>query len=504
MTAHHIVAMLPPAWGHTISYIQAAIQILKADPSVVITTVQHNLIVARTETELAGCLYDKARLRIVGVGEKGLVFGPTLFQVALEQLCAGWLETIAKLVLGSEAWPKPRAIHFDFLCGGFVVEPTKEIVGPNCKTLVWWSSALVSMPAHFTNQDFAAIAKEIYSDDSRRKNRSLEEIEQEVVEASNGTDKLSGIVIQYPGGPDMYDHERHAYAAGPLGIGALLVTAQKLGKVADGFIAVTSSCLEPVGIPYCRDLLKKRNQELFTIGMQAHELCWTNSSTPVAPSDERVRSFLDSAVSQYGKKSILYISFGSLFFPVATPHLLEALVNTLLDLEQPFPFVFALGSEMASLPPELIARINASGRGLACDFWVEQRAILQHGAVGWFLTHGGFNSMTEALTQGIPLIIWPVGGEQPVNAAFFSTGPNPVAIELFQIRAGAQLGSSLHSDAKITGTVEDASEEFKAIFSAARCARGEGLKANVAKLSIALREARAGEAAEELARLAKF
>ncbi|KAF7343213.1 hypothetical protein MVEN_01752600 [Mycena venus] len=489
MTAHHIVAMLPPGWGHTICYIHAAIQILKADPSVVITIVQHNLIVAQMEKELAGCSYDKARLRIVGVGEKELVFGPTLFQVALEQLCAGWLETLAQLVQGSEAWPKPGVIHFDFTCGGFIVEPTKQIVGPDCKTLVWWSSALVSMPAHFTNQDFAAIAQEIYSDDSKRENRSLEEIVQEVVEASNGTDKLSGMVIKYPGGPDMYDHERHAYAAGPLvGVGALLMTAQKLGKAADGFIAVTSSCLEPVGIPYCRDLLKKRGQELFTIGMQAHELCWTNSSSPVAPSNERVRSFLDNAVSQYGKKSVLYISFGSLFFPVTTPHLLEALLNTLLDLEKPFPFVFALGSKMA----------------LVCDFWVEQRAILQHGAIGWFLTHGGFNSVTESLTQGIPLIVWPVGGEQPVNAAFLSAGPNPVAIELFQIRAGAQIGPSLHSDAKITGTVQDALEEFKATFAAARGARGAILKANVAKLSSALREARAGEAAEELVRLAHF
>ncbi|KAF7343212.1 hypothetical protein MVEN_01752500 [Mycena venus] len=494
MTAHHIVAMLPPAWGHTICYIQAAIQILKANPSVVITIVQHHLIVAQTEKELAGCAYDKARLRIVGVGEKGLVFKLSLFRVALEQLCAGWLETLAQLVQGSEAWPKPGAIHFDFLCGGFVVEPTKHIIGPDCKTLVWWSSALVSMPAHFTNQDFAAIAQEIYSDDSERKNRSLEEIVQEVVEASNGTDKLSGMVIKYPGGPDMYDHERHAYAAGP----------PKLGKAADGFIAVTSSCLEPVGIPYCRDLLKKRGQELFTIGMQAHELCWTNSSSPVALSDERAGSFLDNAVSQYGKKSVLYISFGSLFFPAATPHLLEALVNTLLDLEKPFPFVFALGSKMASLPPELLARVNASGKGLVCDFWVEQRAILQHGAIGWFLTHGGFNSVTESLTQGIPLIVWPVGGEQPVNAAFLSAGPNPVAIELFQIRAGAQIGPSLHSDAKITGTVEDASEEFKVTFAAARGARGAVLKANVAKLSSALREARAGEAAEELVRLAHF
>jgi hypothetical protein len=44
MATHHIVALLPPAWGHTISYIHAANQMLGMDPTLVITIVQHNLI----------------------------------------------------------------------------------------------------------------------------------------------------------------------------------------------------------------------------------------------------------------------------------------------------------------------------------------------------------------------------------------------------------------------------------------------------------------------------
>ncbi|KAJ6549741.1 hypothetical protein B0H19DRAFT_952285, partial [Mycena capillaripes] len=314
----------------------------------------------------------------------------------------------------------------------------------------------------------------------------------------------SGHINNYSGAPDMYDYERFAYAAGPpTDMGLMLPTAQKLANAVDGFIVVASTCIEPIGVPYCREFYKKRGQELFTIGMQAHELSWSTAAG-VAPSDERVRSFLDRAVSQYGKKSVLYISFGSVFFPVATPHLVEALINTLLELEQPSPFILALGSIVATLPSDLINRVNASGKGLICNFWVEQRAILQHGSVGWFLTHGGFNSITESLTQGIPLIIWPVGGEQPINAALLSTGSNPVAIELFQIRTGPQLGPSLHTDAKITGTVEDASAEFRATFAAVRGPKGANMQANAANLVIALRETRAGEASEELIRLAKF
>ncbi|KAJ6502786.1 hypothetical protein C8R47DRAFT_1193106 [Mycena vitilis] len=492
MTARHVVAMLPPAWGHTISYLHAATQIINKNPAVIVTIVQHSLMVGQMETELAGCSYDKARMRIIGVGPKEMEFNPAKLKEALEHLIGGrkevkggpnqQLSTYASASLNATKLPNFIYLQLDFICGGFVVEPTKKILGPECKTLVWWSSAVVSLPSHFTDHDFFAICDEIYADEWRRQGRSKDEILQQVFEASNGTDKHCGTVVKYPGGPDMYDYERHAYAAGPpAGLGMVISTAQKLGQAADGYIAVASGCMEPIGVPYCRDFLKKEGKELFAVGMQAHEVSWSGDAGTI--SNERVRAFLDHAVSQYGEKSVLYISFGSLFFPVATPELLEALINTLLELEHPFPFIFALGSKMASLPAELIQRVNDSGKGLICDFWVEQRAILHHRGVGWFLTHGGFNphdsSVSESLLQNVPLIVWPV-------------------------RTGPQLGPSLHTDAKITGTVEDATEEFRATFAAARGARGAVLQANAARMAAALKEERAGQAAEEIRRLASF
>jgi hypothetical protein len=95
MTAHHIATLLTPAWGQTTSYIHVATQMLNKDPDVVITIVQHNVMgvyvvceftkglflgaiffsVQQMETELAseGRTYNKARLRIVGVGPKKFV-----------------------------------------------------------------------------------------------------------------------------------------------------------------------------------------------------------------------------------------------------------------------------------------------------------------------------------------------------------------------------------------------------------------------------------------------
>ncbi|KAJ6569791.1 hypothetical protein DFH09DRAFT_1033577 [Mycena vulgaris] len=427
-----------------------------------------------------------------------------MLKEAFAQLAVGWMEALPGIAEGSDAWPKPRTLHLDFFAGGLVIAPTKQLMGPECKTLVWWCCALVSMPAHLTDYDFAAIAQEIYADDTRRQGRSMEEILEKVALAWNGTDKLSGLVIKCPGVPDMYDYERLAYAAGLTpGFAPLFVSGQDFAKVADGYIVPTALCIEPVGVPQCRDFYEKRGQELFTVGLQSHELCWIDAS-PVAPTNEVVKSFLDDAMRQYGPKSVLYISFGSLFFPIATPQLVEALIDTLLTLEKPFPFIFALGGKLASLPKALVERVNSSGKGLICEFWVEQRAILRYGAVGWFLTHGGYNSMTESLSQEIPLIIWPTNAEQPLNAALLSLGPNPVAIELFQVRTGAQLAPSLRGGPKITGTVQDATAEFVAAFEAARGPRGAVLKANAAKMAKSLKEARAGEASEEIVRLTKF
>ncbi|KAJ7136275.1 hypothetical protein C8R46DRAFT_615007 [Mycena filopes] len=458
------------------------------------------------EAELAGYPYDKARLRIVGVGEKDLPFGPDTLKDSVEQLVAGWLEVLPKLAQGTESWPKPRAIHLDFFPGGFVFEPTKQIMGPECKILTWWSSALASMPAHFTEYDFAGIAAEVFGDEAKRQGRTYDEILQQVAEAWNGTDALSGLVVKCPGVPDMYDYERVAHAVPPPpGIGHFLAQVQKLAKVTDGFIAATSSCIEPVAVPFCREDHRARGQELFTVGMQAHPQCWSAGVSESTVSNKPLKAFLDGALRQYGAKSVLYISFGSFFFPTATAKLIEVLLNTLLALNQPFPFVLGLGAQMAALPQPLIQRVNATGKGLICDFWVEQRAVLQHPALGWFLTHGGFNSMTEALTQGVPLIIWPTGAEQPVNAALLSAAPYPVAIELLQVRTGPQLmGPSLRGGPKVTGTVEDVTAEFKQVFADARGARGAVLRENAVRLSVAMREARAGEAGEEVLRLAQF
>ncbi len=44
--------------------------------------------------------------------------------------------------------------------------------------------------------------------------------------------------------------------------------------------------------------------------------------------------------------------------------------------------------------------------------WVDQRFILQSGAVGVFLSHGGLNSIQEAAVTATPIVVMPIFADQ--------------------------------------------------------------------------------------------
>ncbi|CAK7324835.1 unnamed protein product [Dovyalis caffra] len=57
-------------------------------------------------------------------------------------------------------------------------------------------------------------------------------------------------------------------------------------------------------------------------------------------------------------------------------------------------------------------------RGFIVNSWAPQVAILNHGSVGGFVTHCGWNSILEALCAGVPMIAWPLYAEQKMNRIF--------------------------------------------------------------------------------------
>ncbi|XP_061347938.1 UDP-glucose flavonoid 3-O-glucosyltransferase 7-like [Gastrolobium bilobum] len=110
--------------------------------------------------------------------------------------------------------------------------------------------------------------------------------------------------------------------------------------------------------------------------VSAHEcLSWLNSKKP---------------------NSVVYISFGSLCrFP---DNQLQEIAAGIEASGHQFIWVVAEETKMELLPE----------RGMILRGWAPQLVILDHPAVGGFLTHCGWNSVLEGVSAGVPMITWPV------------------------------------------------------------------------------------------------
>ncbi|KAG7636270.1 UDP-glucuronosyl/UDP-glucosyltransferase [Arabidopsis thaliana x Arabidopsis arenosa] len=113
--------------------------------------------------------------------------------------------------------------------------------------------------------------------------------------------------------------------------------------------------------------------------------------------------------------SVVYLSFGS-----GTNFTNDQLLEIAFGLEgsgQSFIWVVRKNENQGEnedwLPKGFEERNK--GKGLIIRGWAPQVLILDHKAIGGFVTHCGWNSTLEGIAAGLPMVTWPMGAEQFYN-----------------------------------------------------------------------------------------
>ncbi|CAL5185952.1 unnamed protein product [Lathyrus oleraceus] len=128
--------------------------------------------------------------------------------------------------------------------------------------------------------------------------------------------------------------------------------------------------------------------------------------------DTKCLEWLESKDSE----SVVYVNFGSV--TVMTSEQLLEFAWGLANSNKPFLWIIrpdlVIGGSVV-LSSEFLNEI--SERGLIAS-WCPQEKVLNHPSIGGFLSHCGWNSTTESICAGVPMLCWPFFADQPTNCRF--------------------------------------------------------------------------------------
>lgn len=144
---------------------------------------------------------------------------------------------------------------------------------------------------------------------------------------------------------------------------------------------------------------------------------------PPKPCSENLDKELDTWLSQFSTKSVVFCSFGS-----HTCLNKEQIIELALGLELTgLPFILVLNFPMKSDPKAELEHILPNGfigrvqnRGYIYSGWVQQQKILAHDNVGCYVCHVGFSSVQEAIMNECQVVMLPLLTDQLLNAKLVS------------------------------------------------------------------------------------
>ncbi|PON89240.1 UDP-glucuronosyl/UDP-glucosyltransferase [Trema orientale] len=189
----------------------------------------------------------------------------------------------------------------------------------------------------------------------------------------------------------------------------------------NGVLFNTIRDFDHLGLLYFR---RKLNRPVWPIGPV---LLPSESRASVGKQNGQTSELCREWLNSKPLNSVLFVSFGSMNTISASQMMqlamaLEKSGKTFIWVVRP-PIGFDINSEFRAQEwlPEGFEE-SVSSRGLLVHNWAPQVEILSHEAVSAFLTHCGWNSVLEALSNGVPLLGWPMAAEQFYNSVLLEKG----------------------------------------------------------------------------------
>nr|GLL44345.1 scopoletin glucosyltransferase-like [Ipomoea trifida] len=205
-------------------------------------------------------------------------------------------------------------------------------------------------------------------------------------------------------------------------------------------IAVLINTCDDLERPFIDYLSNEIQKPIWGVGPSLPAQFWESAGSILR--DHQVRSsnrssnFTEEEVVQWlnskPDRSVIYVSFGSEVAPTMEES--GELAKTLEESNRPFIWVIQPGSGKPGPPVGLFGeKTPGSGsadegyyphglqerignRGLIIKGWAPQLLILSHPSTGGFLSHCGWNSTLESIGRGVPILAWPIRGDQFFDA----------------------------------------------------------------------------------------
>jgi len=358
----HLVLLTIPAWGSLRPLCGVACRAVQERPDIVVTFMT---LGGLDEKIIAECnRYSRSnddddddenerlrrRLRLVNIGGQGFDI-PELMSVAFKSfpdcyrklvLCESIRSTSTSDDIPPTICPTAVITDTNYLP---ILQSVREITGKNVPVWNWWSAGAYLPLCVFGPEKYGGLgdvankARHV----AEATGRDVEEVTKEM------TNMKQGNLVGLPGLPNFYDYEWYPqpddrYKELPISFYDVFKAGAEFMKECDAFIYDTCIAYEPEAIYATRRWLKESgNRKLYTIGpifpwpdtifeSSKHGLLATDHEVPEYGTP--VRAFMDRILASHGENSLLYMSFGSLWWPESD--YIRLYVEILLEHEIPF------------------------------------------------------------------------------------------------------------------------------------------------------------------------